>query len=188
MSDPKHVLVAALQTAEAGPFPYILYGGMAVALWGEPRYTEDVDIVLFVRERDAHKFLRVASKKGFHVEEDLAIQQLQVSGWARLPFGDRKSLWHLDLTLGDTPFDESALKRRVHVTLVGHKVWAATAEDLLIYKLIADREKDRLDIETIVARQEKLDLVYLRKWAGWWEREGIPKMKDRLERMLKAKR
>jgi len=178
VSDPKHVLVAALDTADAGPFDYLLYGGMAVAFWGEPRYTEDVD---FVHERDSHKFLRTAAKHGFAVDEDLAIQQLQVSGWARLPFGDRKSPWHLDLTLGDSPFDKSALKRRKKVKVVGRAVWTASAEDLLLYKLIAGRDRDTMDAKSIVRRQTTLDTVYLKKWAAWWEKEGVAGMKKRLE-------
>jgi hypothetical protein len=184
---PKAVLLAAIDTADSGPFPYLLYGGMAVALWGEPRYTEDVDIVLFVVERESHRFLRAAAKQGFAVDEDLAIQQLQVSGWARLPLGKASSPWHLDLTLGDTPFDRSALARRVQVTMAGRHVWAATAEDLVLYKLIAFRDKDRLDIESVVRRQERLDEAYLRKWAAWWEKEGIEGMKKRLESSLVKK-
>ena len=87
MSSPRAVLLASLDTTEAGQFEYLLYGGLAAGLWGEPRYTEDVDFVLFVPERHAYRFLRVAAKHGFSVDEDLAIQQIQVSGWARLPFG-----------------------------------------------------------------------------------------------------
>lgn len=173
MSSPRAVLLAALETLHAGDFDYLLYGGLAAALWGEPRYTEDVDLVLFVHERHSYKFLREAAKHGFAVDEDLAIQQIQVSGWSRLPFGDRKSPWHLDLTLGDSPFDKSALERRKEVALFDRKVWIASPEDLLVYKLVSWRDRDVMDVHAIVKRQKGLDLAYLKKWIGWWEKQGI---------------
>lgn len=186
MASPRDVLLAALDTIEAGGFDYLLYGGLAAALWGEPRYTEDVDLVLFLSERHAFKFLREAAKHGFSVEEDLAIQQLQVSGWARLPFGDRRSPWHLDLTLGDSPFDRSALTRKRRVALFEREVWVASPEDLLIYKLVSWRDRDVMDAHAIVKRQKGLDLEYLRKWAAWWEKEGVEGIPKRLAELKPA--
>ena len=173
MSSPRAVLLASLDAVDAGQFEYLLYGGLAAALWGEPRYTEDVDFVIFVPERHAYRFLRVAMKHGFAVDEDLAIQQIQVSGWARLPLGEPKSPWHLDLTLGDSPFDKSALSRRKQVELFDRKVWVASPEDLLIYKLVSWRDRDVMDVHGIVKRQKSLDLAYLKKWIGWWEKQGM---------------
>jgi hypothetical protein len=183
MSSPRAVLIASLDALDAGAFDYILYGGLAAALWGEPRYTEDVDLVLFLPERHAVKFLREAARHGFAVEEDLAIQQIQVSGWARLPLGDRKSPWHLDLTLGDNPFDKSALSRRKRVDLFDRAVWVASPEDLLVYKLVSWRERDMLDVHAIVKRQKSLDLPYLKKWIAWWDKEGIDGVRGRFEEL-----
>jgi hypothetical protein len=183
MSSPRAVLLAALDTIQAGGFDYVLYGGLAAALWGEPRYTEDVDLVLFLPERHAHKFLRQAAQHGFAVDEDLAIQQIQVSGWARLPLGDAKSPWHLDLTLGDSPFDKSALLRKKKVELFGRSVWVASPEDLLVYKLVSWRDRDVMDVRAIVSRQTSLDRAYLRKWAAWWEKEGVAGVGKRLEEL-----
>lgn len=181
MSSPRAVLLAALDTADAGSFEYILYGGLAAALWGEPRYTEDVDLVLFLPERQAVRFLREASRHGFFVDESLAIQQIQVSGWARLPLGDKNSPWHLDLTLGDSPFDKSALSRRQPVVLFERPAWVASPEDLIIYKLVSDRDRDVMDIRAIAKRRKDLDAAYLRKWAAWWEKQGIKGVARRLE-------
>ncbi|MBV8881280.1 MAG: nucleotidyl transferase AbiEii/AbiGii toxin family protein [Planctomycetaceae bacterium] len=180
MSSPRAVLLAALDTVDAGGFDYLLYGGLAAALWGDPRYTEDVDFVLFLPERHAYKFLREAARHGFSVDEDLAIQQIQVSGWARLPFGGAKSPWHLDLTLGDSPFDKSALARRKEETLFERKVWVASPEDLLIYKLVSWRDRDVMDVHAVVQRQKTLDRAYLRKWASWWAKEGVDEVERRL--------
>jgi len=184
MTSPRSVFLAAIEAAESGPFPYMLYGGLAAALWGEPRYTEDVDLVLFIPEREALKFLRAAAKAGFSVDEGLALQQLQLSGWARLPLGEERSPWHLDLTLGDSPFDRSALARRKEVKLFDRRAWVASPEDLIIYKLVSARDRDMMDIRQIGKRQRNLDAGYLRKWAAWWEREGIAGIRRRVETVL----
>jgi hypothetical protein len=181
VSDPRAVFLAAHEAAAEGPFDVLLYGGMAAALWGEPRYTQDVDLVVFIPERHAYKFLRAAGKHGFSVDEDVAIQQIQVSGWARLPFGGPKSPWHLDLTLGDSPFDKSAFARRRQVRIFGTITSVVSPEDLVLYKLVSDREQDRVDVRAVFKRQPSLDAAYLRKWARWWEQQGIQGIVRRLE-------
>lgn len=184
MPDPKAVLLAALDAVEAGRFEYLLYGGMAAALWGEPRYTEDADMILFLPERDAPRFLQEAARHGFFVEEDLAIQQIQINGWARLPLGSADSPWHLDLTLGDSPFDQSAVQRRRCVALFGRNVWVASPEDLIVYKLVSGRDVDLLDVQHIAERQERLDSGYLRTWARWWEEQGVREIQRRVEALI----
>ena len=40
-----------------------------------------------------------------------------------------------------------------------------TAEDLVVYKCVAGRPQDVMDVESIVARQdENLDVGYIRRW------------------------
>ena len=42
---------------------------------------------------------------------------------------------------------------------------ACTAEDLIIHKAIAEREKDWMDIEGVLVRQgDKLDQTYIAHW------------------------
>lgn len=185
MSSPEAVFLSTVRAVESGPFAYALYGGLVAGLWGEPRFTEDVDLVLFLPERESYRFLRAAAKAGFSVDEDLAIQQIQVNGWARLPLGDRDSRWHLDFTLGDSDFDRSALARRREVTLFGRTVWAVAPEDLILYKLISARDRDLVDVRAVVARRPDLDRGYLATWADWLEREGIEGIRARLDALPK---
>ena len=57
--------------------------------------------------------------------------------------------------------------------LFGRKVWVASPEDLLIYKLVSWRDRDIMDVHAIVQRQKSLDQAYLRKWIAWWEKQGV---------------
>jgi len=78
-----HAILDSL--AESGT-DYILYGGLAAGLWGEPRFTADVDVVGFLPERRFVDLLRCATRHGFWPDEDLYLQQIQISGWARIPY------------------------------------------------------------------------------------------------------
>ncbi|MBI4565158.1 MAG: hypothetical protein HY716_10745 [Planctomycetes bacterium] len=181
MPDPKALLLSALDALESTTFDYVIYGGLAAGIWGEPRYTDDVDVVIFLHERELPEFLRAAAAHGFSVDEDLAVQHVQVSGWARIPLGDRNSPWHVDLCLGDSPFDQSALARRKKIHLFERAAWVASAEDVILYKLVSGRPVDLVDISGIISRQSGLDEAYLRRWADWWELEGVKGIRSILE-------
>jgi hypothetical protein len=169
---------------------YMVYGGIAAGLWGEPRLTEDVDVVLFTPEREFPRFLRAAARHGFCVEEDLCIQQIQVVGWSRIPLRSRDSPWHIDVTLGDSPFDRSALDRRRDVELFGRRVKIASPEDLIVYKTISAltnprRLQDVLDVEAVFRRMgPTLDATYLKQWARFWDDQNVQGTAARIEGLL----
>jgi len=140
---------------------YFAYGGVVVAVWGAPRETVDVDAVVCVTEADIENLLPALARAGFSYPDE-AQHTFPIDGWLRARFRGR----HADIALGRTPFDESALVRRHRVELFGTKIWVASAEDLILYKLVAHRYKDLGDAETILGRRRgQLDLAYLRKWA-----------------------
>lgn len=150
---------AAVDSLHDARSKHLLYGGIAAGLWGEPRLTEDVDIVLFVPEREFPRFLRSAAGRGFFVEEDLCVQQIQISGWSRIPLGDKGSPWHVDVTLGDSPFDQSALRRRREVELFGRRVFVASPEDL-------DWARDIEDEYSIDEASRRRVVQRLSAWSG----------------------
>jgi len=56
----------------------------------------------------------------------------------------------------------NALARAVDVDVEGHTIKFCTAEDLILHKLLADRDRDREDLKGIFKRQGKtLDRTYL---------------------------
>ena len=72
----------------------------------------------------------------------------------------------VDLALGATEFDKLAIERSVRVKVFGREVPIVTAEDLILYKLVAHRRRDLGHVEDIITRQgKKLDFKYLRAWA-----------------------
>ena len=128
--------------------------------------------------------LRALAAAGFTYPDE-ARQTFPIDGWLRAHF---RGL-HADITLGRTPFDEAALTRRRRVKLFGTEIWVASAEDLILYKLVAHRFKDLGDAETVLVRQRgQLDLAYLRKWGdeiakGTGKFEVPGKLEDLLHRI-----
>jgi hypothetical protein len=63
-----------------------------------------------------------------------------------------------------TPFLESVLSRRVGIELGRGSVWVCTAADLIVFKLLADRDKDRVDVENVISVQGVPERDYLERW------------------------
>ena len=71
----------------------------------------------------------------------------------------------IDVFLAETPFQLQILERRQRHGAEGWEAWFVTAEDLILLKLLADRQKDRADIADILFIQSGLDESYMKNWA-----------------------
>lgn len=162
----------AIDAVETAGIPYVVYGGIALPAWGEPVPTQDLDLVIHVDEGTVPRLMTALRTAGFRVPDDAEIM-FPIDTWTRATIGGRD----VDLALGATEFDRVALSRAVPVELFGRTVPVVTAEDLILYKLVAHRRKDLAHVEGILLRQaEKLDVLYLRAWA-----RGIAEATGRFE-------
>ncbi len=73
--------------------------------------------------------------------------------------------------LADTIFDETALERACDIEIsAGKRIRVCTAEDLVIYKMLSTRSKDRNDAASVIRRQgETLDRTYIEGWLKEFE-------------------
>ncbi len=181
-SSTSEVLLASVELLEKQKIDYFLIGGIAVGVWGEPRYTLDADFVIKLSSRNTLRFLRAAKEHGFVVDEEVSLMNIDVSGATRLDFKDR----YADVIVGESEFDQAAMRRRVLVPVYMKDIWVASAEDVILYKLVALRDRDLDDIRRIVTRQgEMLDRKYLQKWARTLaEALGNPKIPEKLGELL----
>lgn len=142
--------------------PYLLIGGLAVGVLGEPRMTQDIDLIIFISKSLSYKLAEKLSIKGFGVDIDAVHKDIDLKGAFRIAY---QNLW-VDFIVSSTDFEKSALKRKIKVALLDKTVNLPTPEDLILLKLIPGREKDILDIKTIIERHgDKLDKKYLEMWA-----------------------
>ena len=81
-----------------------------------------------------------------------------------LPIQDEQSKIRVDLIFSFSPYEHLAIQRSRPLNFQGVDVNFASAEDLIIHKLIAGRPRDIEDVSSILLRQPTLDTVYLEKW------------------------
>lgn len=148
---------------DAAKIPYMVIGGQAVLLHGEPRLTMDVDITLGVGRDKLDAVLAALSK------ENLAPVPPNPADFVRqtnvLPAHDQKAGQRVDLIFTDTPYESQAVARAIKRSIGGMQVRYVCAEDLLIHKIFAGRPRDLEDARGVWLRQKnKLDQAYIEKW------------------------
>ena len=144
--------------------PYVVIGGLAVQRWGEPRLTIDVDLAILLRAGYEEQRLReIAAAFPPRLKDAIAFAlEHRV-----LPI-DVPGASPVDLSLALPGFEEEAIARAVDYEVgPGRAVRLCTAEDLVVYKCVAGRAQDVLDVEGIVARQgHTLDAAHVRRWVN----------------------
>lgn len=154
-------VIKTIYFLEEQKIDYFLLGGLAVASLGEPRFTFDLDLDVFLSKNEVPSFLEKAKKVHFRFKKKGVLETVETFGTFRCFF---QSL-QVDFILASTELEKSALKRRKKMPLFGKKVWFPSPEDLLLLKIIPGRAKDLMDAESIVLRQGRnLDTAYLKNW------------------------
>lgn len=138
-----------------------MIGGLAVAAWGRPRLTEDVDLKVSATRAEATKLTEILGPEFCPVPD-----AVEIAGSLGVLFLDGPGGVRLDLLLADLGFDEQALKRAVEAEIVpGFNARICTAEDVIIFKMITTRPRDREDARSIAVEQgETLDVGYIKHW------------------------
>jgi hypothetical protein len=138
--------------------PYMVVGGIANAVWGEPRATLDIDVTLWVEEAAIPATVDILSQSFRPLVADPSgfIADTRV-----LPMESTDGV-RIDVIFGMLPFEREAVQRAVHFAIAGVPVSFCTAEDLVLMKIISERERDLADARAVVARRlPELDLAYL---------------------------
>lgn len=142
--------------------PACLVGALAVHRWGEPRATRDVDFSVLAPYGDEGPVLdlllarfapRQANARNFALKNRVLLLRTATGPEA-------------DVALAAFPFELEALERSSPwEAAAGFRLYTCPAEHLIVYKSIAARPHDLVDIEGIVRRQgHKLDVELIRRW------------------------
>lgn len=138
-------LAAAL---EALGQPAMIIGGIAVIARGVPRQTIDIDATVAAAGLDLERSLSTLAAHHItpRIENALAFaRERQVLLLRHDPTGTP-----LEVSLAWLPFETDALGRATVVDFGGVHVRVATAEDLIVLKAVAWRDRDRGDIERLL--------------------------------------
>jgi predicted nucleotidyltransferase len=151
----------ALQLKKAS-IPYMVIGGQAVLLYGEPRLTRDIDITLGMGVDGldrVKKIVQIVGLKSLVQKEKEFVERNMV-----LPTIDNKSGIRVDFIFSFSPYEKQAIERAKNIKLGKSIVRFASLEDVVIHKVIAGRARDLEDVKTILLKNPKYDRVYIEKW------------------------
>lgn len=178
MTPPEAFLARVVSALHAARVPFMVTGSTASAVYGQPRATNDVDLVIDPTPEQLDALL-VLLKPGFYVSTEAAREAL--AGREMFNVIDLESSWKADLIVRkDRPFSREEFSRRRPAQLFGTEVFVVSPEDSLLSKLEWARqsgsEQQLRDAAAIVARTP-LDRDYLHRQAAAL---GITDLLDRV--------
>lgn len=142
--------------------PYMVIGGQAVLLYGEPRLTKDIDITLGVgldRLGEMKAMVDLLNLKYLTKDVDAFVKETMV-----LPVIDKKSGIRIDFIFSYSPYERQAIERAKSIFFGSKSVQFAALEDVVIHKMIAERPRDIEDVESILLKNPDYDSHYIEKW------------------------
>jgi predicted nucleotidyltransferase len=148
------IFEAAVEVAsvlEQEQIPYAVLGGVALQHWGEPRTTQDVDIVVLVPSDEEEPFLkRVLSRFQPRIPDALSFAKrhrvLLIATAGAIP---------IDLSLGIPGYEEEVMRRASRISFAGlPPIRVVSPEDLIVHKCVAGRARDIEDIQRVLIRQQ----------------------------------
>lgn len=168
-------LVKITSLLENNHVPYMIIGGYAVSIHGEPRMTQDIDVTLGV---DSGFFPQLKSflTNGFEFvnanPEQFAAETNVVL------IRDKGNGIRVDLIFSFIPFERIAINEAIEFNIGQQVVKVASPENLIIYKLLSSRPRDvedarnvylcnktEIDTETISSRLADL--------SGWLQNDAL---------------
>jgi hypothetical protein len=161
-------LLAGLRDAFATvEVPWYLFGAQAAIVHGAARLSADVDVTVRAGDVPLRSLLEALAGRGFVPRVESAER---FAGETRvLPLVHQASRMPVDLVLAGPGLEERILARAELRDVGGVAVPVASAEDLVVMKVLAGRTKD-LDDVTAICAARSLDLAYVRATLAELER------------------
>ena len=153
---------------DAAGIPFMVAGSIGSSYHGQPRSTNDVDLVIDPTAAQLDHFLALLGD-AYYVRPEAARAALQRRSLFNVI--DLAEGWKADLIIRkDRPFSVEEFRRRQMATLHGQALPFASPEDVILTKLECNQmtpfERQLRDaLNVAVVQGTRLDQAYLRQWA-----------------------
>jgi hypothetical protein len=144
---------------------YALVGGLATLMRGRPRFTVDVDILLDVPQLALPGLLDELARLGFAFDMEAVIREFVRQHMTSFRFRTVRIDWLKPVL----PLFERTLADASTLIWSGdYPLRVATAEGLILMKMVAFRPQDQVDIETLLtANRNEIDVKLIRQeWSA----------------------
>ncbi len=156
------LLVKLAKAFDSQQIPYIIIGGQAVLLYGEPRLTRDIDITLGIDNSTSEQIIDLAKTIQLLPAVDDVDQFVKRSNV--LPLYDHKSKIRVDIIFSFLEYERQAMGRANPILLEDYPVKYASLEDIIIHKIFAGRPRDIEDAKGILQRNPGFDRTFIELW------------------------
>ncbi|MHC4284549.1 MAG: DUF6036 family nucleotidyltransferase [Planctomycetota bacterium] len=148
--------------------PYMLAGSVSSSLHGQPRATNDADIVIAPAEEQLIAFLKSLGDD-YYVNPDAARDAFKSNSVFNVI--DIQNSWKADIIIRkNRPFSREEFQRRQKANIMGLDAWVVSPEDVILSKLewaknskSSQQLQDALGVAAV--QYDHLDRDYLHKWA-----------------------
>lgn len=165
-------VVAIHEALRAAKIPHAVGGALALAYYGEPRATIDVDLNLFVAPERWEAVIEALAPLGIETG-DFDPQAVLRDGQCRLFWGQNP----VDLFFSNVPIHEEMPKRVRRLPFADTTLPFVAPEHLAVFKAMFSRPKDWVDIEQMLLSTEGLDVAEIERWLARMVGEDDPRLK-----------
>lgn len=157
-----------LEKFETERIPYMVVGSLSSIVYGEPRMTKDLDIVIDIQAQDAGKIEKLFPLDGFYCPPS-EVLKAEIVSRGQFNLIHHESGLKIDVMIRKkSPHAIEEFNRRQKISFwKNFEAWLATPEDIIIKKLEFYREggseKHLSDIRGILANSE-VNQEYLKGW------------------------
>ena len=165
------LLRMVISTLERLDVPYMVVGSMASSSYGEPRFTQDVDVVIDPTESQAVALCRAFPSDEFYVSEEAARAAVQCRGQFNIIHSSTSNKVDLMIARAE-PWGRTEMSRRQRAQILpGLEGYRARPEDVIIGKMLyyqeGGSEKHLRDITGILkVSGDAVDRQYIERWAA----------------------
>jgi len=171
--EPFELLIIISNSFEKLKIPYVITSSIASMTYGEPRFTNDIDMVADIKDWDIPGLIRCFPENDYYIDADSIDQAIQ--------FKSQFNIIHLSSGLKidvmikkKTFFDNSRFSRINRLRLEEKEINFASPEDVILKKMefykMGGSEKHLRDITGILKIYKgKIDFEYMKSWISTFD-------------------
>ena len=147
---------------------FCLVGGLALGMIARPRATEDIDVLVLLGE-DQKKRVSETIHRNFDVilqhDEVMVIGKTKILRFLLQDPHLKEGIIIVDILFTENVIYSNAVKNSIKVTINSTQIPVVKPEDLILIKMLSNRDQDKIDIQTIIEENEdNIDEEYINTW------------------------